>query len=288
MAGMRSTSAAAIAVAVLLLAAASAAPPDGRRLYLRYCAPCHGVDGRGDGPDAALFGQRPRDLREGFLAAHPTDDLVRRVRTGQPLRLALDPAALRRRSTDVEAMVAYLQRLPGADWKHADVGWAIYVHRCAVCHGTYGTPEGPPPEGVRPPRSLADPAFQASVSEADMIEVVRHGRQGMPGLTPRLSEAEARDVAAYVRLFSPGFETYTSTCAACHGDHGVPNGSFAETTPQPTVVFDRAYFAHHDADVLRSTIWHMLDEHAPTMPHYAGVLTEPEARAIVEHLKQQR
>ena len=40
--------------------------------------------------------------------------------------------------------------------------------------------------------------------------------------------------------------------------------------------------------VLRSTIWHMLDEHAPTMPHYAGVLTEAEARAIVEYLKQQR
>ena len=112
---------------------------------------------------------RPAAARpaRGLLAAHPTDDLVRRVRTGQPLRLALDPAALRRRSTDVEAMVAYLQRLPGADWKHADVGWAIYVDRCAACHGPYGTPLGPPPEGVRPPRSLADPAFQASVSEAD-------------------------------------------------------------------------------------------------------------------------
>ena len=285
MAGGRSALA---ALFVVLLAAASlAAVTDGRRLYLRQCASCHGVSGRGDGPDAALFVSRPRDLHEGFLARYSTDDLVARVRRGQPLRLALDPEALRRRSANVEVIVGYLQRLPAADWKRADRGWAVYVDRCAMCHGPYGEPLGPPPSGVQPPRSLADPAFQASVSETTMVEVVRHGHEGMPALTPRLSTDETRDVAAYVRLFSPGFAIYTSTCAACHGDHGIPNGSFAEAAPQPTAVFDRDYFTHHDAEALRSSVWHMLDEHQPSMPHYAGVLTEAEARAIVEYLKQQ-
>ena len=285
MSGVRNAMA---AVAVVLLSAAVAsAVTDGRRLYLRQCAPCHGVNGRGDGPDAVLFATRPRNLHEGFLDRFSTDDLVRRVRHGQTLRLVLDPAALRRRSNEVESVVAYLQRLSTVDWKRADVGWAVYVDRCAMCHGPYGTPLGPPPSGVQPPRSLADPAFQTSMSEATMVEVVRHGREGMPGLTPRLSEDEARDVAAYVRLFSPGFEIYTSTCAACHGDHGVPTGSFAESAPQPTAVFDRNYFSRHDAEALRGSVWHMLDEHQPSMPHFAGVLTEAEARAIVEYLRQQ-
>jgi mono/diheme cytochrome c family protein len=124
------------------------------------------------------------------------------------------------------------------------------------------------------------------VSDATLVTAVRHGREGMPALTPRLSDAEARDVAAYVRLFSPGFETYTSTCAACHGDHGVPTGDLDDDVPQPTVIFNQQYFAHHDADALRSTIWHMVDEHAPVMPHYGGVLSAAEARAIVEYLRQ--
>ncbi len=276
-----------MAIAALLVAVAAAAA-DGRGLYLRECAPCHGVSGRGDGPDAALFALHPRDLHEGLIVNYSTAELVRRIRSGRPLQLAVDPVGLRRRLTNVEAMIAYLQRLPTVDWKRADPGWVIYAERCAPCHGPYGTPLAPPPAGVRPPRSLADPAFQASMSDATMVDVVRHGRQGMPGLTPRLSDAEARDVAAYVRLFSPGFETYASSCAACHGDHGVPNGAFAETTPEPTVIFDRAYFAHHDPEALRSKIWHMLDEHEPSMPHYAGVLTDAEARAIVEYLKRER
>lgn len=277
----------AAAIAALLLAAPAGAG-DGRQLYLRQCAPCHGVDRRGDGPNAALFAMHPRDLREGFLTRYSSDELVKRVRTGEPLRLAVDPLALRRRTTNVEAMVAYLQRLPTIDWRRADPGWEIYVDRCAGCHGPCGTPLAPPPEGVRPPRSLADPAFQASVSDETLVEVVRHGREGMPGLVPRLSDAEARDVAAYVRLFSPGFETYTSTCAPCHGDHGVPTGDSGEAVRQPTVIFNQQYFASHDAEALRGTIWHMLDQHAPVMPHYAGVLTEAEARAIVAYLQQGR
>jgi mono/diheme cytochrome c family protein len=54
-------------IALLLLTAiapgafaADAGP--GRALYLRLCASCHGVDGRGDGPVAPALGDRPTDL----------------------------------------------------------------------------------------------------------------------------------------------------------------------------------------------------------------------------------
>jgi mono/diheme cytochrome c family protein len=34
----------------------------GRELYVRHCAACHGVDGRGSGPAAAALRKKPADL----------------------------------------------------------------------------------------------------------------------------------------------------------------------------------------------------------------------------------
>lgn len=37
-------------------------PPGGREMYVRYCASCHGIDGRGDGPVAPQLARPPTDL----------------------------------------------------------------------------------------------------------------------------------------------------------------------------------------------------------------------------------
>ncbi|KAA6460289.1 cytochrome c [Acidobacteria bacterium AB60] len=37
-------------------------PTDGRQMYNSYCAPCHGVDGRGRGPAAQALKSPPVDL----------------------------------------------------------------------------------------------------------------------------------------------------------------------------------------------------------------------------------
>jgi hypothetical protein len=46
----------------------STPPPDGRTLYVRYCASCHGLGGRGDGPVAGGLKSVPTDLTA--LARH--------------------------------------------------------------------------------------------------------------------------------------------------------------------------------------------------------------------------
>lgn len=66
-----------IALAGALALAASGAPPrdalplaaekrasamSGRDLYVAYCASCHGMEGRGDGPAAEAMRMRPADL----------------------------------------------------------------------------------------------------------------------------------------------------------------------------------------------------------------------------------
>ncbi len=37
-------------------------PTDGKQMYTSYCAPCHGVDGRGHGPAATALKTQPTDL----------------------------------------------------------------------------------------------------------------------------------------------------------------------------------------------------------------------------------
>lgn len=267
-------------------AAAVAAEADGERLYLTHCASCHGESGGGDGPDAKLFAAKPRDLREGFLDAYTTDDLVHRVREGRGLPLAFDLPALKARAKEVESLVAYMRRLPEIDWRRVDEGEWVYTRRCEDCHGRYGAPLDDRPAGVRKPRDLGAADFQRSTSEGDLEVAVRHGRDGMPGLVPRIDEEQARQVALYVRLLSPGYQTYTQYCANCHGADGRGVGSFGEEVPLPTTVFDRDYFARMDPERLRARAWHMLDEHQPSMPHFRKTLSVEQVRAIIEYLRK--
>jgi mono/diheme cytochrome c family protein len=278
---------------VLLLAAlataATAAPVEsgkGERLYRTQCAPCHGEGGRGDGPDAALFSAKPRDLGGDFLARYTTGDLVRRVREGRALQLIFHLPSLQARAKEVESLVVHLQRLPEVDWRAVEDGEWIYTQRCEDCHGRYGEARRSPPPGVRPPRNLGDPAFQRSTDDAALLLSARHGRDGMPGLVPRLSDEEARVVTRYVRLLSDGYRTYTQYCAHCHGADGRGVGSFAEAERLPTTIFDRAYFRRTDPERVRAKVWHMLDEHQPSMPHFAETLDEEEVRSIIEVLRR--
>ncbi len=44
-------------------------PTDGKQMFTSYCAPCHGVDGRGHGPAAAALKSNVTDLT-GLAKAH--------------------------------------------------------------------------------------------------------------------------------------------------------------------------------------------------------------------------
>jgi mono/diheme cytochrome c family protein len=45
-------------------------PTDGKQMYTSYCAPCHGVDGRGHGPAATALKTQPVDLTTVAKANH--------------------------------------------------------------------------------------------------------------------------------------------------------------------------------------------------------------------------
>lgn len=61
------------------------------RMYARFCFACHGREGGGDGPTAPSLNPRPRDLRAGTFAHHPSRaplpsqmELVEILRRGVP------------------------------------------------------------------------------------------------------------------------------------------------------------------------------------------------------------
>jgi mono/diheme cytochrome c family protein len=62
---------------------------EGRDLYMRYCASCHGVSGIGDGPAAAALEPRPADLRrlrERYGEPSPLRQTIAAIDGRQPVR----------------------------------------------------------------------------------------------------------------------------------------------------------------------------------------------------------
>jgi mono/diheme cytochrome c family protein len=55
--------------AKLIIPASKTDPTDGRQMFTSYCAPCHGAQGRGDGPVAPALRTQPADLT-GLAKAH--------------------------------------------------------------------------------------------------------------------------------------------------------------------------------------------------------------------------
>src|SRR5262245_42794652 len=203
----------------LLTVTAGAEPPapDGKALYGAHCGTCHGMAGRGDGVDAGLFLAHPRKHREGFVRRYDDDQLVDRILDGVPLALELDPKAFRRHLTELDDVIAHLERIPDVNWKLVEPGQELYVDRCEQCHGPYGRPPDDFAGLVAPPADLSRPEFQRSHGDEELIQIVRRGHKLMPAIPAVRSDADARALLAYLRLLSPGFDTYSRYCAACHG-----------------------------------------------------------------------
>jgi len=75
---------------------------------------------------------------------------------------------------------------------------AIYVRRCASCHGKDGTANTFKGK-LRSARNLTDPRWQADVSDERISNSLMNGRGKMPSFGKKLSEAEINSLVPYVR-----------------------------------------------------------------------------------------
>ncbi len=97
---------------------AAAGPPDGRTLYAAHCAECHGKDGKGDGPGAALL-RTPLPDFTNAAAMQQVDDnfLAEIIKKGgsQFGRSNAMPAwGMKFSDVEIEALVRYIRSLAQA------------------------------------------------------------------------------------------------------------------------------------------------------------------------------
>lgn len=199
----------------------------GKRLYVRYCAMCHGLGGNGLGPAAGNLSAKPTDFQSGWFkykstpaGVTPTDeDLARVVGDGLPgstmpwFRDLLRPEEIR-------AVVDYVKQLgaPHFDGARTPIaippppafdaarGRLLYDRHCAGCHGTDGRERGPlpvrPAHGDSGARDLTAPwTFRGGDQPEQLWLRVTTGIQPgtMPSFAAVLSPEERWEVVGYVR-----------------------------------------------------------------------------------------
>lgn len=169
------------------LAADSKANAMGERLFLTYCAQCHGSDARGNKgfPNLAdrdwLYGGDPEAIKLSILNG----------RHGQmpPMGAAVGS------EKDIESVAHYVLSLSGSahDSIKASAGREKFAV-CAACHGADGN--GMVAMGAP---NLTDKTWLYGGSVATIMETIRFGRNNvMPAFADFLGEARVHLLAAYV------------------------------------------------------------------------------------------
>jgi mono/diheme cytochrome c family protein len=85
---------------------------------------------------------------------------------------------------------------------HAQDAAALYKSKCAMCHGTDG--KGNTAAGKSTgAHDFASPEVQKQ-SDADLEQIMKNGKNKMPGYAGKLKESEIKDLVAYVRQLGKG------------------------------------------------------------------------------------
>ena len=177
----------------------------GRDSFQQYCAPCHGVGGRGDGPVASALRARPTDLttlsrQSGgafpgdrvrdfvtgtgrALAAHGTTEMPV---WGQMFKAFESDARVRERIVN---LVTYIESIQVPSTGPDDTGSRLFRTYCASCHGTAGRGDGPMAMQLRrmPPDLTQFTRRNGGVFPSELVnrivdgrEVMSHGDREMP------------------------------------------------------------------------------------------------------------
>lgn len=167
-------------------------PPDqvsleiGRRIYVKECAFCRGLDGRADTDAAKVLRPPPRKFADPIEMARVDDGrMYAAIKLGRPgTAMAswgelLSPIEI----IDVMRYVRSLQQPLPAGMTQAEVhllvGGQIYRQYCVACHGEKGDGQTPLGQALVPhPRDFTNAQEMARLSDQEMNQAIAQGRPG--------------------------------------------------------------------------------------------------------------
>lgn len=161
----------------------------GQRLFLTYCAQCHGSDAKG----APGF----PNLTDGDWLWGGTSDKIKETilkgRDGVMTPKGVKPDLS---AEEIKDLANYVRSLAGlsSDSVRVQRGKELFPVACAACHGPDG--KGNPEAGYP---NLTDKVWLYRSDEATIVETITKGRQNrMPAFGEFLGEAKAHLLAAYI------------------------------------------------------------------------------------------
>ncbi|MFQ5449620.1 MAG: c-type cytochrome [Nitrospinaceae bacterium] len=214
----------------------------GKKVYHRKCAYCHGETGKGDGPAAPFTSPRPRNFTKGQYKIRttpfgkiPTDqDLFDMISHGMPGTTM--PAWKHLSPADRWSLVLYLKSLtkkfarfkakgkvlqpvyvpepPPFTLESLQSGKELFLKNCSGCHGVKGRSDGVSTHKIVDigsdaiwPRNLGKPwKFRRGNSRKQLFLTLRTGLSttAMPRFSPRIfKDQQIWDIVHYVQTLSP-------------------------------------------------------------------------------------
>ncbi len=177
-------------------------PAEGAAIYAEKCAPCHGDNGLGNGPQANGLSVPVTAIGDPAVARQSTPSEWFRIVTQGNLERFMPPFAS---LSDPQRwdVVAYVYQLSTPTETQAQ-GRRVYQANCAGCHGELGMGDGPKAAQLSTaPRDFSNLAWMAEQSAAGFYAAISQGTAtGMPAFADRLSEEERWAAADYLRSFS--------------------------------------------------------------------------------------
>jgi high-affinity iron transporter len=173
---------------------------EGKAIYERSCASCHGATGQGDGAAGQSMSPKPPAIGTMEHMRGVTPALTFRVLS---VGIAGTPMAGYAGTLTPEQrwnVVAYVTSLRATHAQQLE-GEGLFAQRCASCHGVTGAGDGALAKSLtRLPPEIGTVAWQVERSDAQLAQVVQSGIPGtaMPP-SAELSPAQVQSMVAYVR-----------------------------------------------------------------------------------------